>query len=55
MIGGFAAGLIFGVDGVDHGGGATNNWWIIWTVVFLTAIGAGIVLEIANKIKRVRK
>ena len=26
---GFALGLTFGVEGVDPGGGATNNWWQI--------------------------
>ncbi len=34
-IAGFAAGVIFQTDGLDAGGGKTNNLWIIWTIVFV--------------------
>jgi hypothetical protein len=47
-IGGFALGILFSVDGVDQGGGVTNNWWAIWTVSFLVLIIAGIVWEIVS-------
>ena len=43
---GFVAGMLFGVDGVDQGGGATNNAWQIWTVVFLICIAIGVVADI---------
>ena len=48
-VGGFALGIFFGVDGVDQGGGATNNWWVIWTVSFIAIIIAGIIWEIVSK------
>ncbi|MCL2662276.1 MAG: hypothetical protein FWE83_02975 [Oscillospiraceae bacterium] len=48
-IGGFALGIIFNVDGVDQGGGATNNWWIIWTISFIALIAAGVIWEVISK------
>ena len=45
-IGGFAAGILFGVDGVDPGGGATNNWWMIWTISFIVLIIIGAMWDI---------
>ena len=42
---GFIVGAIFQVDGVDAGGGATNNLWIIWAVVFVCLMIAGIIGE----------
>ena len=42
---GFIAGATFQTDGVDAGGGTTNNLWIIWTVVFVCIILAGIICE----------
>lgn len=42
----FAAGAIFQTDGVDAGGGRTNNLWIIWTVVFVCFIVAAVIMEI---------
>ena len=38
---GFVAGLVFQVDGVDPGGGRTNNMWLIWLVVWLVFVLAG--------------
>ena len=35
---GFAAGLIFQSDGLDPGGGKTNDLWIIWTVVYICIV-----------------
>ena len=48
-VGGFALGIFFSVDGVDQGGGTTNNWWVIWTVSFIAIIIAGIIWEIISK------
>ena len=42
---GFIAGVIFQTDGVDVGGGTTNNLWIIWVVVFVCLTLAGIICE----------
>ena len=42
---GFIAGAIFQTNGVDAGGGATNNLWIIWTIVFVCITLASIVCE----------
>ena len=53
-IGGFAIGMLFGVDGTDPGGGRTNNSWIIWTVCFLIAVLAGFVWELLNKYMKKR-
>ena len=44
-IAGFIAGVIFQTDGVDAGGGATNNLWIIWVVVFVCLTLVGIICE----------
>jgi len=44
-IGGFAAGIAFGANGVDPGSGAISNWWIIWTVSFFISIIVGAVWE----------
>ena len=48
-IGGFALGIILGVDGLDQGGGAINNWWIIWTMAFVSLIFAGGIWEIISR------
>ena len=42
---GFAAGWLFQTDGVDPGGGRTNNFWIIWTLAFLFLIALGMMGE----------
>ena len=51
-IGGFALGIFFGVDGVDQGGVATNNWWVIWTVSFAILILVGIIWEVISRRKK---
>ena len=42
---GFIAGAIFQADGVDAGGGTTNDLWIIWIIVFVCITLAGIICE----------
>jgi len=51
---GYAIGAIFQTNGVDPGGGSTNNLWIIWTVVFACFTLASILTELlaARKKKR---
>ena len=48
----FLIGVLFQTDGVDPGGGRTNNLWIIWTVVFIGIIIISVVLELVLKKKR---
>ncbi|MGN0341749.1 MAG: hypothetical protein ACI4DO_03055 [Roseburia sp.] len=43
---GFVAGVVFQTDGVDAGGGRTNNLWIIWAVVFVCFTLASILTEL---------
>ncbi|NLY77984.1 MAG: hypothetical protein GX080_07890 [Tissierellia bacterium] len=45
-IGGFVLAMIFNTDGVDPGGGATNNAWKIWGCIFILSIIAGLFIEI---------
>ncbi len=42
---GFIAGVIFQTNGVDAGGATTNNFWIIWAVVFAFLTLAGIICD----------
>lgn len=49
---GFVFGIWFNKDGIDPGGGRTNNAWIIWTYSFLLIILIGVVGEIIDKLKR---
>lgn len=46
---GFLAGVVFHTEGVDPGGGRTDNLWQIWTVVFVVCILAGVIFEIVIK------
>lgn len=48
-IGGFAKGMLFNTDGVDSGGGRTNNAWQIWLVSFIVIVIAGIIWELVYK------
>ncbi|SDY53852.1 hypothetical protein SAMN05660462_00261 [Proteiniborus ethanoligenes] len=48
-IGGFVLAMIFNTDGVDPGGGRTNNAWIIWGTVFIFSIMAGIIWGFISK------
>ncbi len=45
-IGGFFVGAIFQTDGLDAGGGRTNNLWIIWAVVFVCFTLSAIINEL---------
>lgn len=47
---GFFIGEIFEEDSFDPGGGLINNMWEIWTITFLAAIFAGVLVEIFCKI-----
>lgn len=49
---GFVAGFFFQTDGVDPGGGTTNNLWIIWTAVYVFLIIVGIVADLITASKR---
>ncbi len=46
---GVALGMIFRVDGVDPGGGSTNNAWVIWTISFFIIILMGIIWDLLTK------
>ena len=48
---GFVLGVVFNTDGLDPGGGRTNNFWIIWTLGMLFCIVAGLAADIALKLK----
>lgn len=48
-MGGFILAMIFNTDGVDLGGGRTNNAWIIWGTVFIFSILIGIILGFISK------
>ncbi len=52
---GFWLGVLFHTEGTDPGGGKTDNLWIIWTVVFLGCILAGILCEIWMKWRKLLK
>ena len=44
-IGGFVLAMLLNSDGVDPGGGRTNNGWIIWTLVYIIILLGGIVID----------
>ena len=47
---GFFIGYFFQKNGIDNGGGTTNNLWIIWTVIIiLTVLVSGIMEYIMSK------
>jgi len=52
---GFCLGVLFHAEGTDPGGGKTDNLWLIWTVVFLGCILAGILCEIWMKWRKLLK
>lgn len=51
---GFVLGYFLQTNGVDAGGGTTNNLWIIWTITILTFIFISIALELFTLKKRNR-
>ncbi|WP_409969888.1 hypothetical protein RFF05_08305 [Bengtsoniella intestinalis] len=50
-IGGYVAalvlGMVFNTNGVDAGGGSTNNLWIIWLFSYWVFLGIGLVVSLA--------
>ena len=53
--GGFIISMTFNSDGVDPGGGGTNNAWIIWTLALLVSILVGVVVTVASSVRHARK
>jgi hypothetical protein len=51
-MGGFILAMIFNTDGIDQGGGRTNNTWIIWGTIFGFSILIGFILTLISKQKR---
>lgn len=51
-LGGFALGILLQSSGLDQGGGATNNLWIIWTVAFLICTAIGVIADIVVAARR---
>jgi len=49
-MGGFALAMIFNTDGIDSGGGATNNAWIIWGCAFVLSVIVGLFIENDSKV-----
>jgi len=45
-LGGFILAMIFNTDGVDPGGGGTNNAWIIWGTFFGLSILTGFIFGV---------
>ncbi len=43
---GFVVGLLFHSNGIDAGGGKTNNLWLIWIVVMLCFILLGVIVAV---------
>ena len=54
-IGGFVLAMILNTDGVDQGGGGTNNAWKIWGTVFVCSILIGIIWGYISKQKHKKK
>jgi hypothetical protein len=54
-LGGFILAMILSTDGVDQGGGRTNNAWIIWGTIFVLSILIGLILSciFKNKSKKI--
>ena len=50
-IGGYVLAMLFQRDGIDPGGGRTNNAWLIWLISFLLVSGMGLAGEIVLRRK----
>lgn len=48
---GFVLGNMFQTYGIDAGGGATSNIWIIWTSVIIAMIIISVITELINRNK----
>ena len=53
-VGGFVLAMIFNADGVDQGGGGTNNAWKIWRIVFIYSIMISIILGYISKQRHIK-
>ena len=49
-MGGFALAMIFNTDGLDQGGGGTNNAWIIWGCVFILSVIVGLFMDKGSRV-----
>lgn len=47
---GFILAMIFNTDGIDQGGGRTNNAWIIWGAMYSVSILIGIILTMFRRL-----
>lgn len=51
---GFVLGWLLQTDGVDPGGGRTNNLWMIWTVAMLFVAALGLLLDLGRRKRTVK-
>ena len=51
-IGGFALAMAWGSHGVDPGGGATSNAWIIWGGGFMAGVAIGLIADAVDRRKQ---
>ena len=50
---GLIAGMLWGVDSIDPGGGRTSNAWFVFLLVFFGVTAAGVLAEIiVNEVKK---
>ena len=52
---GFWLGVLFHKEGLDPGGGKTDNLWQIWTIAFFVCIVVGFIFELVLKWQRLLK
>ena len=52
---GFVLAMMFNADGVDQGGGRTNNAWGIWIVSFVIILLIGIMWELVGRYLKRKK
>lgn len=53
---GMIAGMLWGVDSFDPGGGRTTNAWFVFLLVFFGTVAAGVLAEIiAGEVKKKRE
>ncbi len=52
---GFIIGAVFNTNGVDPGGGGTNNFWSLWALTIMICIFAGFVIDVAIRVKRAKR
>lgn len=54
-MGGFILAMTLNTDGIDPGGGRTNNAWIIWGIIFSLSILIGFILTFIKKHENVKR